>query len=192
MHDSHTGDAVFHSGIHIRNLPVHILPGCIHLLIAVDNEPCQEWNQNNRDNRQGRIDIEHDEEGANECHDSNESILWPMVGEFPYIKQVIRDSAHHMTCFRVIKETEGLALDMVEQLLPHIGLYICSKLMAKVIDDKLEKCAHQVYKEQQYPNRYDHSPIAGREQIINKSLDRNREGQLQDRYNNGAGEINDK
>lgn len=111
--------------------------------------------------------------------------------KFSQIKQVIGDPAHDMPGFRIIEKAEGLLLDVLEQLLPHVCLNIDAKLVPPVINDELKEGADNV--QQQQPDAYadDHVPVSAWEQGIYEPLDRERECELQQSDNDGTAEIND-
>jgi hypothetical protein len=81
---------------------------------------------------------------------------------------------------------------MIEQLLPHVSLYIDPQLVAPIIDDELKKCADYVQQQQPYAYTNNQVPVPARQQPINEPLHRKRESKLQQGNDDRTAEINDK
>lgn len=66
------------------------------------------------------------------------------MGKLSDIKQIVCDAADDVSCFRIVKVAERLALYMLEKLLAHVRLNVDPQFMAEVIDDILKPGAEQV------------------------------------------------
>ena len=160
-----------------------------HLLVKVDRHPAH--NRDNRKGQQGQLPVDpgHEPKGADQRHDRNKDIFWPMMRQLTDHVEVGGNAGDQVTGLVVVKKAKREFLNMVERPAAHLGLDVDAKHMAPIGDDILQHGIQRIDAQQPRCRQQDQRPIFAGQQPVNKLVDRQRKPQFQKTDNNRAGKI---
>ena len=175
--------------LEIADAAVELAPVRGHPAAVARRQPGHQRHHASGDQRQLRLDREHQGEGADERHDRDEQVLRPVVGDFADLFEILGEAADEVPGLLVVEEAEGQFLQVVERLTAHLRLDVDAEHVTPVGHDGHQPGVGDVDGEQAGAGERDEPPLARRQQRVDEDLDGDGEAELQQAGENGAGEV---
>ncbi len=111
------------------------------------------------------------------------------MGNLAHLLEVLGDVGDELAGLVVVEVAERELLDVVEGLAAHLGLDRDAEGVAPVVHDRLQPGVEDVDAEQQGGGAGDQPPVLSRQQLVDKDLHGDREGELKHAGQHGTAEI---
>ena len=143
FHHANPGQGILHLGVDIPDpLPV-AAQGDVDPAVEIGR--IQEHHRQEEEHGDGQrgVDLEQDEEGADEFHRIDNKIFRSVMIQLGKQEQVIRDPRHELSCALLVVEAQGQFLIMVEQLAAQVAFHHGAQGVAAVGHVEVAGCMHQ-------------------------------------------------
>ncbi len=138
------------------------------------------------------LHAEHDHKRPDHGKQRGDQILWPVVSELRDFKQIGGKPAHKLAGAVTVVVIEGQGLQMAEQIPADIGLHADAEGVAPVGNDKLQKRAQQIRRNQGEHRKKEDLILLFRQHGIKRPSGHQGEGQVNGGHGEGAKDINEK
>lgn len=160
-----------------------------HPRAVMRDDPDRHRHDQNGQEREGRVDPEHEAEGAREGHHRDEEILRPVVRDLADLFQIAGDARDELAGPGAVVPAPGEAREVIEGAGAHLGLYIDAEHVAPVGHDRHQSGVQDVDHQQPGGGGERQAPVSLRQQPVDEEGDGQRKGKFEQAREHGAAKV---
>ncbi len=189
LDDAHAAHRLLHPRVEGADAAELRLPVVRHPRPVVRHHPAHDGHGEGGDQRERRVDVQHEGEGAGEGEQRHQHVLRPVVRDLADVLEVLRHPAHQVAGLRAVVEAVGECHEVVEGALAQRGLDGDAEHVAPVGHHGHERGVGRVHGEQREHGQHDQVHVARGQQPVHEQPHRHGEAELEHARQRGAAEI---
>ena len=189
LHHAHPADVLLDAGVELPDATEQLAEIARHAGAIAASEQAGGGHDQGGEQRQLRVDREHERKGADEGHHRDEQVFRAVMGDFADFLQVLGHAGDEVAGLLVVVESEREFLQMIEGAAAHLGFNVDAEHVAPIGDHDHQATVDQVDRQQAYRGDHDQAPILPRQQPVHEGADGHGKAEFEQARNDRATEI---